>query len=251
MIRINLLPVRQAKKVAAGQRQLLLLIGLIVVEVAGLVVLYNIEEGAIEEKKRTVATLEQEIEALKREVGDYERLQSQRQQLIAQRNVINALNESRIGPVWVLREVGALLSVNGRPTIDQQSYDDLIRRHPSAAFNIKWNPRRLWLSSFTETGKGVSIIGKAKDYDDVAELLKRLGVSRYFDNVQLIRNNTMSEGKLQVVQFSLSAGMKYKLAEAPKATAAPESTGEQPTPGASPAQRGIDRLRGNIATPGS
>ena len=181
MIRINLIPVRQVRKVQAGQRQLLLFIGLVLVEVGAMFFLYNSAADENDERDRTLARLNKEVAVLKKEVGDYDLLQSQRARLISQKNVINQLNKSRTGPVWMMREMSHLLSVGGRPTFDQKAYDELIKRNPSAAFNVKWNPRRLWIESINERSKSLTLTGKAKDHDDVAEFLKRLTVSVYFD----------------------------------------------------------------------
>ena len=68
MIRINLLPVRQVKKVQAGQRQLALFLGLLAVELVALVLLHNATAAQIDDKRREVSKLETEIAALKQEV---------------------------------------------------------------------------------------------------------------------------------------------------------------------------------------
>jgi len=211
MIRINLLPVRQVRKVQAGQRQMLLFVVLIVAELGAMGLLYKSESDDLAEQQRTLVQLQTDVAALKREVGDYERLHSQRARLISQRNVINALNAQRSGPVWVLRELSRLMSVSGRPTIDQKKLEQLLRVDPTAGFNPKWNPRRLWLEGVNEQGGNVTIIGKAKDYDDVAELLKRLNISEYFHNVQLKRNDSVIDGALglKVVRFSMTCQVKY------------------------------------------
>ncbi|MCA9664485.1 MAG: PilN domain-containing protein [Myxococcales bacterium] len=211
MIRINLLPVRQVKKVQMGQRQLLLFVLLFAVEIVAMFFLYNMASDEVAEKNRIVAGLTTEIDALKKEVGDYDRLQAQRQRLIAQRNIINQLNSARTGPVWLMREMSSILSANGRPTYDQKAYDEKVRRNPSSRINRNWNPRRLWIEQFNERRRSLEIIGKAKDYDDIAEFHKRLNISKYFDNVQLKRNDQVVDGRLglKVVRFSMTATVKY------------------------------------------
>ena len=87
----------------------------------------------------------------------------------------------------------------------------MLRRDPNAGYNPRWNPRRLWIEQFNEKKQKISIRGKAKDHDDVAELLKRLTLSRYFENVQLKRNVQTRDGKLglKVIRFTLSCVANY------------------------------------------
>ena len=211
MIRINLLPVRQVRKVQIGQRQLLLFVGLLAVEGVAMAVLYNMESDEVEKRRQALTAINTEIEALKKEVGDYDQLERQRNELLKQRKVINELGSKRTGPIWLLREMSAVLSINGQPTYDQDEYNELLRRNPGAGFNPKWNPKRLWIERMVERGGRLELSGKAKDYDDVAELLKRLNVSKYFTNVVLKRNDQVKDNQvgLKVVRFALTCKVTY------------------------------------------
>lgn len=205
MIRINLLPVRQVKKVQAGQRQLLVFFLFIAAELVLMFFLYEWKAGEAEERKRTASNLDTEIAALKKQVGDFDQLKSQLDRLIAQRNIINSLQKARSGPVWVMRELSDILTPGKGPTLDQAQYEMLLRANPSAGFNPRWNPNRLWIESFSEKGGAVVIHGKAKDYDDVAEFNKRLYLSKLFTDEFLERNDQVMDSKmgLKVVQFTL------------------------------------------------
>lgn len=211
MIRINLIPVRQVRRTQAGARQLVLLAVLLVVELGGLFVVYQLKAGEVDEKKRNIASLQADIEGLKKEVGDYDNLRNQRDRLISQRNVINSLQKARSGPLWLMRELSDIMSAGKGPTIDQTAYETLLRRDPTAGFNPRWNPRRLWLLRMDEKAGNVSIEGRAKDYDDVAELMKRLTLSQHFSNVQLLRNDQVSDSTLgmKVIKFSMTFQASY------------------------------------------
>lgn len=211
MIRINLMPVRQVRKVQARRRHFAVLGAVLVVELIALFIIHEEQAGALEERRRAVSALQAEIEKLKTEVGDFDKLKQQRDQLVAQREVINSLQKGRTGPVALLRELSGLLSVGKGPTVDQASYEALLHRDPGAGYNPRWNPRRLWIERIDEARKQLTILGKAKDHDDVAELLKRLSLSKYFANVQLKRDDQMFDDrlKLRVVRFSLTCAAKY------------------------------------------
>ncbi len=211
MIRINLLPVRQVKKVQAGQRQLLIFFAFIAAEVVGMFFLYTFKSDEVDEKTRKTKQLDGEIAELKKQVGDFDQLQQQRDRLLSQREIINTLQKARTGPVWMLREVSDILTTGKGPTVEQTRYEALIRSNPSAAFNPRWNPNRLWIEGFDEKNGALKLHGKAKDYDDVAEFNKRLALSRYFSEVFLERNDQMVDGALglKVVRFSLRCRITY------------------------------------------
>lgn len=211
MIRINLHPVRQIKKVQAGKRQLFFLALVIVGELAIMAFLYSWKSGIVEERRQEAKGLNLRISQLKKEVGDFDQLKKQRERLLAQRNVINKLQKGRTGPVWMMQELSDILTPGKGPTVDQQSYEELLRRDPTAGYNPRWNPHRLWIQSFTERGKKVRIRGRAKDYDDVAEFNKRVHLSTYFSKDRLIRNSQTRDGKLKlkVVNFDLRCRVNY------------------------------------------
>lgn len=211
MIRINLLPIRQVKKAKAGQRQLVIFAALVAAEILAMVILQMMKADEVQAKQRQLARLEADIAALKKEVGDFDRLQAQRALLINQREVINTLQKARSGPVWVMRELSDILTMGKGPTVDQAKYEALLRENPAAGFNPRWNPNRLWLESFEESAGSVKIAGKAKDYDDVAEFNKRLALSRYFVDVFLEKNEQVMDQSLdiKVVKFSLRCRITY------------------------------------------
>lgn len=211
MIRINLLPVRQVRKAQAGQRQLLIFVAAIVAALVVMFFLYELKSSEVEKARRNVNQLQSAIASLKKEVGDFDLLRRQRDQLIAQRRVIDQLYAARTGPVRMMRELSDILSPGKGPTVDQTAYEALLRRDPNAGFNPKWNPRKVWIESLDEKGKRVMLKGNAKGHDDVAELLKRLTLSKLFTAVQLDKNEQRldAQSKVKVVAFSLACKAQY------------------------------------------
>jgi Tfp pilus assembly protein PilN len=173
MIRINLHPVRAQKKVQAGKRQLMIFALIVVAELGLMGFLLSWQSAAIDKRRRESGRLKAQIEQLKKEVGDFDQLKAQREQLTA--------------------------------------YEMLLRRDPNAGFNPRWNPNRLWIDTFTEQAGNVHIVGKAKDYGDVAEFNKRIHLSKYFTNDFLERNDQIfdSTAGLKVVRFSMRCRVTY------------------------------------------
>lgn len=212
MIRINLLPVKAAKKREAGQRQLLVVVVGLLALVLALFVFHSVEAGSLDDIRRETGSLQAEIDRLKAEVGDIDQLRAQHNELMAQDRVIAQLRTGQTGPLWVMRELSQILSNGGQPSIDAQAYEEIVRRDPNAAYNPTWDPRRLVITGYVETQGSVKIEAEATDNADVAELLKRLALSKYFQGVTLIRSETVSAtaGAFKHVKFGVNCRVVYQ-----------------------------------------
>lgn len=209
MIRINLLPTRKAKRQEASQRQFLFM-GLAILGAIGFVVFIHLQESAaVEEIQRQNSILQAEVNRLKQEMGDYEKIRGQREELLRQRKTIQSLDAGRTGPVYLLREFSELLSPGKGPTFDRVTYEETLRRDPNAGFNANWETRRVWLESYTEEKQKLKLRGSAKSNEDVAEFLKRLNSSVFFKDVYLDATAQATKGAVKFVNFGLSASVVY------------------------------------------
>ena len=195
MIKINLLPVKKAKKRATGRRQVALMIAAIGVEIAMLVLFHLNETWTLAEKQRRNNEAKGAIARLKAEVGDYDLIKAQRDELLQQRDAINKLKSGRTGPVYVFRELSEILTKNKGPTYSRDEYEKRLRSDPNAGFNPSWDGRRLWLTGWKEQNRRVFLEGAAKSNDDVAEFLKRLQLSVFFTDVVLEGTKEVSDDK--------------------------------------------------------
>lgn len=209
MIRINLLPIRKVKRAEASQRQFAYMGMAILATVVGVVFLHLQADGQLEDIKRKNTILTAEVARLKQEIGDYDKIRSQREELLRQRKTIQALDAGRTGPVYLLREMSEILSPGKGPTFDRVTYEETLRRDPNAGFNASWDPRRVWMEGYAEDQKHVRIRGSAKSNEDVAEFLKRLNSSVFFGNVNLDSTTQVSGHGIKFVNFGLSADVTY------------------------------------------
>jgi len=209
VIRINLLPIRKVKRAEAGQRQFLYMGVAILATVGGVIFLHLQAAGQLEDIQRRNTILTADVARLKQEIGDYDKIRNQREELLRQRKTIQALDAGRNGPVYLLREMSELLSPGKGPTFDRISYEETLRRDPNAGFNASWDPRRVWMDGYTEDAKHVRIRGAAKSNEDVAEFLKRLNSSVFFSDVNLDSTAQVSGRSIKFVNFSLSANVIY------------------------------------------
>jgi type IV pilus assembly protein PilN len=177
--------------------------------VVGVVFLHLQADGQLEDIRRKNTILTAEVARLKQEIGDYDKIRGQREELLRQRKTIQALDAGRTGPVYLLREMSEILSPGKGPTFDRVTYEETLRRDPNAGFNASWDPRRVWMEGYAEDQKHVRIRGSAKSNEDVAEFLKRLNSSVFFGNVNLDSTTQVSGHGIKFVNFGLSADVTY------------------------------------------
>ncbi len=209
MIHINLLPIRKVKRAEASQRQFVYMGMAILATVVGVVFLHLQADGELETIKRRNTIITAEVARLKQEIGDYDKVRAQREELLRQRKTIQGLDAGRTGPVYLLREMSEILSPGKGPTFDRVTYEETLRRDPNAGFNASWDPRRVWMEAYSEDQKHVRIRGAAKSNEDVAEFLKRLNSSVFFSDVNLDSTNQVSGRTVKFVNFMLSANVIY------------------------------------------
>src|SRR5262249_5993004 len=156
---------------ADGQRQLLIGAVAVAVTVAGLIVFNGATNSRIDGEAAENKTYENAIAQLKKEIGDYDLIKAQREELIKQRDAIKKLQANRSGPVWMMRELSDILTTGKGPTIDKAAYEEKLKSDPNAGFNPNWEPKRVWLLDYNEHAQNVTMKGAAKSDEDVAEFL--------------------------------------------------------------------------------
>ena len=105
MIRINLLAVKRAKKRDAGERALIFMGMAVLAAVAAMGFAYVDATGELDAIKRANSGVRSDIERLKAELGDYDKIKTQRQDLLKQQKTIQALQAGRTGPLYLMREL--------------------------------------------------------------------------------------------------------------------------------------------------
>jgi type IV pilus assembly protein PilN len=201
MIRVNLLPIKQARRRSQGRVQLLLFAGVVVVEVAILATAFFIINDQLEDQQERVQELRATVSELEQDAADVEQLQQQAQVYIGQLQVLSDLEARRIGPVRMLDEMQAMLSAPR----DQEDRVAQLRRD----WNVEWDTRRLWVDRFSEDESGFVLDGHAGNADDVAEFLHRMNTAVYFNNVELDYVTRQSRDDQDLVQFHLFGELSY------------------------------------------
>ena len=70
-------------------------------------------------------------------------------------------------------------------------------------------PKHLWLRKFDERDGAVTFDGTAGSIDDVSIFLTDLKKSTYFSGADLRKTSAKIDGKLKLVEFTISAKVNY------------------------------------------
>lgn len=189
MIRINLLPHREAAK-KARREQFYVLFGLVALLAAVIVfAVYTLIETQIEQQNRKNDFLKQEIAVLDKRLEEIKQLREKTNALLARKKVIEDLQRDRGETVYLLSE------------LTQQV------------------PEGVYLKSLKQDGLKVNIAGYAQSNARVSALMRNLEASPWLERPVLIETKAVVLDGRRVNEFSMS----FSLTRA----AADENTGEK------------------------
>lgn len=159
MIRINLLPIKEAER-ALGRRQQMSLIALgLATTLLIMLIPFIIQGRKLGNLNSQIEHLTTEIQAMNlqvREVRDIDRLKREVQTKL---RIIDDLNRKRIGPARVLEDLSGS------------------------------TPDNLWLIDFNEVGSAATFTGLALDNETIARFMRQLQNSPYFHSVDLVETS--------------------------------------------------------------
>jgi type IV pilus assembly protein PilN len=155
MIKINLLPVRAAKKREFGRQQLVLFVLLLVLAGIGNYFVYNRFESQLKGLDKQITSTRAEIAQLEKTIGEVKSIKDDKKALEDKLKILDQLKKGRTGPVKVLDELASLI------------------------------PEKVWLLDFTEQAGGVAMVGQASSYEDLSTFSKKLKSSTHFQNITI------------------------------------------------------------------
>jgi type IV pilus assembly protein PilN len=212
VIRVNLLPQKRRKQ-STSQADLWLVgsLALLVLEIVGCFAWYGAVETEAEQQRSKNRALQAQIDHIKEVSKNHEDVKKKLALLREREDAISKLQSARSGPTAMLLEVARMLTPGRGPSVDPSELSKLRRDNPGQAYTENWDPRRLWLVRFIEQDRTVRLEGMARDGEDVSELARRMNLSTYFSDVQLLpakREADKATG-LPVVSFKLEAKVRY------------------------------------------
>lgn len=211
MIRVNLLPQKRRKASQGGELWLIGGLALVVLEVIGCFVIYGLKHEELDQQLNQNKALTAQINQIKDVAKNHDDVKSKLARLRDREDAIAKLQSARTGPTAMLLEVARLLTPGRGPSVDPNELSRLRRENPLQDFNPNWDSRRLWLIRFVESDRKVQLEGMARDGEDVSELARRMNLSSYFYDVELLpaKREAESASGLQMVSFKLEAKVRY------------------------------------------
>lgn len=175
MLKINLLPVREARR-KEDFRQLSMQAALVLLLVfAGVGFTHSMISEKVSEAKVRISQMERDIDQYKPQLEQVAAFRKKKKALEKKIGVIEELDLARSGPVRLLSELAAR------------------------------TPKRLWLTSLTTEGGTIVMSGKSLDNELVALFLRGLGESPYFTDVDLDKTEMRDSGGLRLMNFRIRA----------------------------------------------
>lgn len=178
MLEVNLLPHREAKRIAdLRESVIVLLLGSLLVMIIALMMDSRVG-GQLERGEIRISQLESNIAEFKPQQDQVAEFRARKSDLEEKLGVIRKLDLARKGPVRV--------------------FDELAARTPD----------RLWLTQIEARDGRLFLEGNSLDNDVIADFLRSLGASEYLGNVDLIRTDgdTAVEG-VRLVEFEISTDL--------------------------------------------
>src|SRR3954462_5962703 len=155
MIRINLLPVRAAKKREFGRQQLLLFVLLLALAAIGNYFWYGGVSSELAKLDPETHPPRPEIAQLEKTIGEVKSIKEDKKALEDKLKILDTLKRGRTGPVKVLDELATVI------------------------------PQKVWILDFSEQNGNVSMIGQASSYEDLSTFSKKLKGSTHFTNITI------------------------------------------------------------------
>jgi type IV pilus assembly protein PilN len=175
IIEINLLPHREAKRVAElRQTVAVLMLGLVLVA-GGVYFLHSDIKRQGESVASSVRQLQADLERYKPQQAKVESFKTKRSALASKLDIIKGLDLQRTGPVRIMEELAAR------------------------------TPERLWLTKLRFKDASISLDGASIDTGVVADFLRDLNESTFFKSVDLNKTKRGEEVEgVKLVNFTIT-----------------------------------------------
>ena len=184
MIRINLLPWREARR-KARTLQFYILMGMVAGLAASIVLLvHGYYATRISTQTERNKFLKDENAKLDKEIEEIKKLKEEIQALLSRKQVIETLQGNRAQTVYVLEQL------------------------------VRQTPDGVYLKSVKQTGAKVNLNGYAQSNARVSTLIRNLEASPYLENPVLVEIKAATVDKKRLSEFTMNVGIKRQQSEA-------------------------------------
>jgi type IV pilus assembly protein PilN len=177
MPRINLLPVKAAKRLDSARNELLAMLGIVLATLGGVYYWYASSAYEITVLDERIAEVAQDMQVIAKVVAKVDELKKKTQTLEQKLEVIEQLKRQKVGPAKLLDDLATILTA-----------------HP-----------KVWLTRIAEKEGVITLEGAAMEPENISEFELALErESRFFKNIKLGGVNTTSNGAVKFLNWSLT-----------------------------------------------
>lgn len=194
MIRINLLPVREARRKADLRQQMMMIGASAIASLVLAVGAHQVVRAQVSATNRRIEQLNVQLAQFKPQQEQVDAYKAKKADIEQKLQVIERLERSRSGPVHIL--------------------DELASR----------TPERVWLTTMVASGGTIELKGMSLDNELVAQFLTDLNASPYFANVELKETELQTVEALKLNTFRIVATLESPDAPAPPMAAPASAT---------------------------
>ncbi|MCE9577332.1 MAG: PilN domain-containing protein [Deltaproteobacteria bacterium] len=216
MIKINLLPQRKPRRQAdPGQQQVALGALGIMALFAGIYFGYHRGiQTKYNQLRQTDSGLEADNAKKRTEVDKGKALQNVVESAEERSKAIAKLVKAKSVPAHLLQELSDILTPGRSPTMTKEMAtrtSDGPKGDPNRRFDPLWDPKHVWISSFSEKGGVFTLSGGAQSDADVTQVAKRLQASIYFMEVTPRGGERVTDanGSVSYYQFTITGKVVY------------------------------------------
>lgn len=195
MIRINLLPVREARRRANLRQQAIFLAAAAIAAIVVSGLLHTAIAAQLSSERQRVAAAQVELTKLEETLKQVERFRKEKEDIERKLTIIARLEESRRGPVRIMDEIATRI------------------------------PDRMWLRRMSLGGGRLSLEGYGIDNEVIAIFLTSLEESKFLSDVELKQSQLTQKHGLKLNEFKIQA-TDTLAAAALRAARASESSGK-------------------------
>lgn len=174
MIKINLLPVRAAKKKETAVQQIIIFCMVVAVVAAVVISLYIVKRVQVSATKSDIASANNRINELKSKIGKLEELKTLKEQVKKKLDVLTQLRKNKTGPAQRLATLSDV------------------------------TPDQLWLTGYSETGTDIKISGMAYTEELIAQYMRSLEASSDYMSVELVVSEQTEIAGTKLKKFDIS-----------------------------------------------
>ena len=174
MIRINLLPVRAAKKKETALQQIFVAALAVTAVFVVILVLWLVKLGQISGTQNDINAANAKISELKAKIGKLDEIKKLKDEVKKKLDVLSDLRKNKTGPAIRLATLSDV------------------------------TPDQLWIESYKESGSEIKINGLAYSEELIAQFIRALEASPEYEKVELVVSEQKDVSGIKLKRFELT-----------------------------------------------